>query len=178
MPNWCENDVAISGPKEDIDELQALLGTEEKGFDCGLFVPYPDKYQNTQDEDLKNEGYWWRVDNWGTSRTGYWGTKRVDETRLSLWVDTAWAPFVPTILAMAKKFPLLEIELMYAEMGMDFKGYVTFAKGKIQDEWEGPYFEDEEAEESGYWGGIPSSSSGSLVILPTETGENDFPLDE
>ena len=29
-----------------------------------------------------------------------------------------------------------------------------------------------------YWGGIPSSSSGSLVILPTETGENYFPLDE
>jgi len=39
-------------------------------------------------------------------------------------------------------------------------------------------FEDEEAEESGYWGGIPSSSSGSLVILPTETRESDFPLDE
>lgn len=29
-----------------------------------------------------------------------------------------------------------------------------------------------------YWGGVPSSSSGSLVILPTETGENDMPLDE
>lgn len=177
MPNWCENDLVISGPKEDVDELQALLGNEEKGFDCGLFVPYPDKYQNTQDAELKEDGYWWKVDNWGTTRTGEWSIERLDETRLSLRVDTAWGPFVPTILAMAKKFPSLEIELIYAETGMDFKGWVTFAKGRIEDD---VYMgrSDEEAEESGYWGGIPSSSSGSLVILPTETWESDFPLDE
>lgn len=172
MPNWCDNDVAISGPKEDIDVLETLLDTAKYGFDCGLFVPYPDAYQNTEDEELKKEGYWWRVDNWGTTRTGDSGRERVDETHLSMWFDTAWGPAIPTILAMSKKFPSLEIDFMYSESLMDFTGHIVFSNGQVQEEWASFHAydeseEEEDEEKSGYWGGI-YSSSGSPVDLPLD----------
>ena len=55
MPNWCENDLAVEGPKEVIEEFLKFavgenpLDDEESPFDFNRFIPYPAEFQR-QDE--------------------------------------------------------------------------------------------------------------------------------
>ena len=48
MPNWCENDLAVEGPKEVIEEFLKFAAGESP-FDFGKFIPYPAEFQR-QDE--------------------------------------------------------------------------------------------------------------------------------
>ena len=40
MPNWCENDLAVEGPKEVIEEFLKFAAGESP-FDFEKFIPYP-----------------------------------------------------------------------------------------------------------------------------------------
>ena len=40
MPNWCENDLAVEGPTEVIEEFLKFAAGESP-FDFGKFIPYP-----------------------------------------------------------------------------------------------------------------------------------------
>ena len=44
MPNWCENDLAVEGPKEVIEEFLKFAAGESP-FDFEKFIPYPEKFQ-------------------------------------------------------------------------------------------------------------------------------------
>lgn len=190
MPNYCSNDIAITGPKEDIDALEALLKTEEVAFDFNLFIPYPKQFKDADDEARKvhaelakeagdpyrvdwskvpkdgfnSGGYEWCIENWGTK----WNAldaqaDRVDENNFSVWFDTAWSPPIPIIHAMSEKFPTLEITMHYEEGGMDFAGYTTFLAGEEIDGEDGPYYAEGEGvfgEEEGFF-----SSLGSAIDL-------------
>ena len=102
MPNWCENDLTVEGPKELIQEFLKFaagenpLDVEESAFDFHRFIPYPEEYQR-QDEVVEawdrehagrpdydwrarpkdgfnSGGYDWCVANWGTK----WPAHRVE----------------------------------------------------------------------------------------------------
>ena len=54
MPNWCENDLAVEGPKEVIEEFLKFaagaagenpLDDEGSPFDFNKFIPYPQEFQ-------------------------------------------------------------------------------------------------------------------------------------
>ena len=93
MPNWCENDLYIEGPKAEIERfLEAARNDtdgEETELDFNNFIPYPEKYDaadkarevaakvqgvhcpvdsnGVQLKDGYNDGgYDWCCDNWGT----------------------------------------------------------------------------------------------------------------
>ena len=53
MPNWCENDLAVEGPKEVIEEFLKFaagaagenpLDDEGSKFDFNKFIPYPQEF--------------------------------------------------------------------------------------------------------------------------------------
>lgn len=44
MPNWCENDVWIHGPKELLDQIAEFLKTEDTLFDFNKVCPYPEDF--------------------------------------------------------------------------------------------------------------------------------------
>lgn len=48
MPNHCENDLYIDGPKEVVDRLLKLVGADNAdapAFDCNAVIPYPEKFK-------------------------------------------------------------------------------------------------------------------------------------
>lgn len=102
------------------------------------------------------------------------------EERIEKAVNEAEDAFWSVI---AERFPEAETGDMYIDACVRFTDnlehnvrlWLATNTDLLPDHWAS----DEDIIDYGeYWGGIPSSSSGSLVILPTETGENDFPLDE
>ena len=112
MPNWCMNDITITGPKEVISEM--YNGAVEKG---GLFegvVPIGEWEYN---KALEAWGTKWDVD---PEQLEY----SEDGSRASIYgcVDTAQGPpikFYDTVLANNKDF---DIEATYHEPGMCFIG--------------------------------------------------------
>jgi hypothetical protein len=45
MPNWCECDLYISGPKEELEKFLETVKSEESVFDFNRVIPYPEHFQ-------------------------------------------------------------------------------------------------------------------------------------
>jgi len=88
-------------------------------------------------------GYEWCSKNWGT-KWNFCSVELVDETEVQLMYsfETAWAPIIPVITAMAARYPELEFELKYFESGMGYNGVVKWSNGKLDEAKEGDYFGD------------------------------------
>ena len=167
MPNWCENDLRVEGPKEVLEEFLRFAAGESR-FDFNRFIPYPEEFRR-RDEiaaawDRKHEtqpydwrlrpkdgfnsgGYEWCVRHWGTK----WPACRVevegpvtgdDGTTLEVTYhfDTAWSPPKPVIERAAKLYPALRFELSYFERGAQFHGRLCCSGGEVESDESGPYF--------------------------------------
>ena len=138
MPNWCENETAVTGPTEDITRfLTALranpvddvsLRAEPSVSLLATFVPRP--------AEVEADGTWYE---WSLA---HWGTKWTDETRIAEVVDhgngysdivlrgdTAWAPPIEGWTAVSALFPTLTFVLTFVEPGMAFGGAAVIADG-------------------------------------------------
>ena len=120
MPNWCENDLTVEGPKEVIEEFLRFAAGESP-FDFNKFVPYPEEFQRLDDaaeawdkehaeqpdcdrrqrpkDGFNSGGFEWRVEHWGTK----WPAFHVDTEgpvtgydgktlEVVFHFDTAWSP--------------------------------------------------------------------------------------
>lgn len=154
MPNHCENDLYISGPKEDVERLLALVGADKPDpeFDFNAVLPYPASFKERDDEmralqeqhgwakghDLfgakygagakdgyNSGGYEWCCKTWGTKWNAYEVARR-DYGGPCVTFQTAWNPPVPVIAELHRLFPMLTLSLEYFELGVAFCGGVTF----------------------------------------------------
>ena len=64
---WCENDLAVEGPKEVIDEFLTFAAGESP-FDFEKFIPYPEEFKRLDDaaeawdkEHAERPDYDWRA---------------------------------------------------------------------------------------------------------------------
>src|SRR5512132_365387 len=95
MPNWCENDLAVEGPKE-VMEAFLKFAAGDSPFDFNRFIPYPEEFRRLDDvakawdrehegrtgydwhsrpkDGFNSGGYEWRVEEWGTK----WPASRVE----------------------------------------------------------------------------------------------------
>ena len=136
MPNWCENEITITGNKEVIDELlihakMPTEGVEDPKFLMGALVPMPSvEFDNWYD---------WRVEHWGTK----WDFNQhsIDlqisqlnptTTQVYFYTDTAWAPPLEFWKALTKKYKGLRVENYYCEEGVGFVGIAKFKDGKMR----------------------------------------------
>ena len=49
MPNWCQNELRVSGKRDDLDRFKEAAKGENGCLDMNSFIPYPVEYRN-QDE--------------------------------------------------------------------------------------------------------------------------------
>ncbi len=42
MPNWCENELKVTGHKESIDALLNLIKSDDLSFDFERVIPHPE----------------------------------------------------------------------------------------------------------------------------------------
>lgn len=162
MPNWCFNQLIISGDND--ETIREFISNGEVILDFNKIAPYPEKYQQMDSEweqlmDTRKEPNFeerfeayktkWQVDGNGFNSGGYgwrlkhWGTKwnavdtfisdyRVDN--LVIGFDTAWSPPLPVIQELSKQFPEAEFTINFEEPGMGFFGEYKYSNGYLIEE--------------------------------------------
>jgi hypothetical protein len=130
MPNWCNNNITISGPSETIKQLWDDAQTAH------VYTVEVDGEEITKREfGLLNAmapiGEWeygTAVDTWGTkwdiSDEGLEFIDNGDGTaEITGWFDSAWAPPIGAYEKFCDDMDNCEISASYYECGMDFAGF-------------------------------------------------------
>ena len=128
MPNWCNNSITITGPKDKITSLYNEAIQDTNGEDKGLLhamMPMPAELNDTTapSEDGA-DWYSWRTSNWGTkwevSSEGLELSE--DGTEITGWFDSAWAPPLGAFEHYITENEDVDLVCYYEEPGMDFAG--------------------------------------------------------
>ena len=143
MPNWCNNTITLTGPKEKITAIyakakkddallqqlkpmpEALDGTTSPAPKEGKVQPLVDGFDNWYD---------WRVQNWGTKwDVDMEGLELSDDgTTITGWFDSAWAPPIHAYEYFLTDNEDCSINSYYYEGGMDFAGqWEDFADAEV-----------------------------------------------
>jgi Api92-like protein with ferredoxin domain len=152
MPNWCENELRVTGDPEDLEKFKKFVRSKNGPLDFEQIIPYPTEYERLDRQpEIDNAGQM----HTGWSRGGYdWscknrGTKTIcpevkitEEAGAIIYeFDTAWSPPLPVIRRLIEWFPELDIELKYGELGNGFKGVLTGVNGQVTEDrcekWDG-----------------------------------------
>ena len=143
MPNWCNNNITITGPISKIEPLyqQAISEDDDQGL-LNAMVPRPAELNDTTAPSSDSEErqaelrekygtdnwYDWSVNNWSTkwdvSPEGLEFIDHGDGTaEITGWFDSAWAPPIGAYETFIEENPDCSIEASYHEPGMDFAGF-------------------------------------------------------
>jgi len=134
MPNWCDNQVTITGSKSVIDKIEKIAN-EEKGAGglLNFFHPMPKELRDTtadgsEDEKLLekygySDWYGWACDNWGTKWdiSEFYGVDREGDT-ITFAFSSAWSPPVGAYEYFLAKNEDCSLKAYYYEGGCDFMG--------------------------------------------------------
>ena len=145
MPNWCNKNIKIEGPKDKIKNIwDTVQADPDKGFFTHL-VPMPKELEGTTSPSSSakkpqpmiegfDNWYDWRVENWGTKweLCEFYGVDRqhlndsLDESTISFGFSSAWSPpinaYQTFIMNMSEKKQDVSIKAYYYEGGCDFMG--------------------------------------------------------
>ena len=120
MPNWCENEITITGDvSEIVKDLNSIKNKEERNvFKTLIGLP-----EGIGQEEYEKDWYNINLDRFGTK----WDVSYEDcdpqefDNELVLTPNTAWSPPTEFCVNLAKKYGV-EVEMYYYESGMDFCG--------------------------------------------------------
>lgn len=157
MPNWCSNDLTITGPEKTVQTIASLIGLKEEKpeFDFNKVIAYPSKFRDQDavaEEARKNKDYTvkdgfnsgghdWCVNHWGTK----WNVGSeifnlsLEAKKVKVSFDTAWSPPEPVVKALAAQFPDCKLKLAYYEAGMGFKGKLIVKGSEVLEYMNGEY---------------------------------------
>ena len=138
MPNWCDNQVSITGPKKIIDKIEKIVKEEDsKNGLLNYFHPMPAELKDTTADGSKDkemikkyghsDWYSWATDNWSTKWdiNEFYGVDRQGDT-ISFSFSSAWAPPIGAyerfIMNMSEKKQDVSVKAYYYEGGCDFAG--------------------------------------------------------
>lgn len=123
MPNWCENKLKISGPKELVQQIV------DAKFSLEVLCPPPE-------EEVKEDWYSAHCKHWGTK----WDPgpvegisvkeKKNDRLEAHIFFSSAWSPPVEALGALFRKYDgKISLRLKYLEGGMCFIGEAVVKPG-------------------------------------------------
>jgi len=138
MPNWCDNQVSITGPNSVINKIEKIVNEEKDTEGLLQFMyPMPQELKDTTADGSENkemikkyghsDWYGWATDNWGTKWdvNEFYGVDRQeisdDESTISFAFQSAWAPPTGAYQEFVDKHPV-SLEAKYHEPGCDFMG--------------------------------------------------------
>ena len=143
MPNWCNNNISITGPNSVIDKIEKI--TKEEDNKNGLlqfFNPMPKELEGTTSPSSSadkpqpmingfDNWYDWRVENWGTKwevcefygvDRQYHSENNEGESTITFGFDSAWAPPINAYDQFLRDNSDCSLKAWYYEGGCDFMG--------------------------------------------------------
>ena len=137
MPNWCNNNITISGPIETIKTLweEAIQDADDETGLLNAMHPMPRELHDTDADGSEGLNWYnWRVENWGTKwEVSSEGLEFIDNgdgtAEITGWFDSAWAPPIGAYENFADMMDNCSIEASYYEPGMDFAGFWSTENG-------------------------------------------------
>ena len=167
MPNWCENQLSITGPHEDMVKLHGIIRISEDEFQLlEALYPTPEDLKigdvslvpdEKQTSNLEKHGYksWydWRIDKWGCKwpesslHVSQSFTYYTHLAQIAFTFETPWGPPIEAFHKISQDWPKLLFCLYYEEPGMGFCGTSVWGNGEIQEESQSElihrYFDEE-----------------------------------
>ena len=154
MPNWCNNNIEITGPIDKIKALWDAAQAEDGGL-LNAMVPMPVELKDTVKGSNGDAVNWydWSVTNWGTKwdvdSEGLEYTDNDDGTAtISGYFDSAWAPPIEAYNRFLEANENCTVTGSYYEMGCDFAGFYDNGDDEylenLRDEYDLP--EDEQSD--------------------------------
>jgi Ferredoxin-like domain in Api92-like protein len=130
MPNWCNNNITISGDEGIIRTLTSVLkslkSSDEKQSD-NVFQSLIGLPQHMSDGDYKEKWYdtniEWFGTKWDISYDEHAFTFTKDE--ITFHCETAWSPPIPFLQHLCEMYKV-NAHLFYSEGGVGFSGESTF----------------------------------------------------
>ena len=143
MPNWCNNNISITGPNSVIDKIEKIVKEEKE--DNGLlnfFHPMPKQLEGTTSPSSSadkpqpmvegfDNWYDWRNANWGTKwelcefygvDRQYHSEQNEGESTITFGFDSAWAPPIGAYENFLRNNEDCSLKAWYYEGGCDFMG--------------------------------------------------------
>ena len=123
MPNWCNNNITISGPTDKIKKLWETARTAHSDSDGNPQFGLLEAMAPIGDWD-----YGTAVETWGTKWEISDEGLEFNDTgngvaEITGWFDSAWAPPIGAYEKFTEANEDCEISASYYEMGMDFAGF-------------------------------------------------------
>lgn len=145
MPNWCSNQLTVTGPTATLNALLATVRGTGAGETFSLAEALP------QPVAADADWFEWQVQWRGTK----WDVRAVEDDlapkagRCWWSFSTAWSPPTATIAYLSARFPELRFEIEYAEHGNQVFGTEVFCAGTMVEaiDREASYDEDDELAE-------------------------------
>tara|TARA_B100001142_G_scaffold322271_1_gene370242 strand:- start:585 stop:1238 length:654 start_codon:yes stop_codon:yes gene_type:complete len=148
MPNWCDNQVSITGPNSVIDKIEKILKADDTHENTGLlnfFKPMPKVLEGTTSPSSSadkpqpmvegfDNWYDWRVENWSTKWEvcEFYGVDRQHHeagksglsltSTISFGFSSAWAPPIGAYEQFLIDNEDCSLRAFYYEGGCDFMG--------------------------------------------------------
>lgn len=155
MPNWCWNELEVSGPKEDIASFREAVMPNDISERIELvsrLMPLPEdatikiiQPDGTEISTFTEEGYWKAIELWGSKWADAHTELNADEPNfLSFNFDSAWGPPEAGIIGISTLYPELTFTLCYYEANMGFRGDLQVKNGEkhfehYDDDWSPDY---------------------------------------
>lgn len=130
MPNWCNNNITISGDEGTIRTLTAVLKslkTDDEEQSSDVFKSLIGLPQHMSDGDYKEK--------WYDTNIGWFGTKwdisyeegafTFTKNEITFFCETAWSPPIPFLQNLCEMYKV-NANLFYSEGGVGFSGESTF----------------------------------------------------
>jgi hypothetical protein len=157
MPNWCQNQLEITGPSNALKAcLKAIRADkpdkDEEGkisaLDFEKILPMPEELWKTVSptrDDPKSQAiakamtkkygapdwYIWALNNWGTKWNVFATLEDEDKDYARIVFDSAWSPPEAIIQTLSGQHPELRFSLSYEESGMGIEGVKVYENGEL-----------------------------------------------
>ena len=131
MPNWCVNELTVSGEQEGVARFVANAQCDDEPLSFEKIVPIPDAIDKMPYDPYE---YWARVILWGTK----WDVSEVQviesfDGLITYSFDTAWSPPLPFVVRTSRVYKNVCFDIRWDEPGVGLFGRVVVKDGKVME---------------------------------------------
>jgi hypothetical protein len=139
MPNWCLNQLVVTGP-----EHQRMVPVWNAGNVLSTLIPMPSSFSDEElaelgafvrqsglgEFDSREVSHWWREKNWGIKWDVDETVVRTSDQETVIDFESPWSPPIAGLRTISAMYPDLQFRLLCCEPSCHFAGEIVFEAGE------------------------------------------------